>query len=86
MAEWPARFAGLAGGLVEQCIRLHGKGPATRLLDPFLGIGTSAIAAHRQQIENFTGIELDAHYLEAARERLQGEERTQLPDELPLGM
>ena len=35
--------------LVEQCIRLHGKGAATRLLDPFLGIGTSAIAAHRQE-------------------------------------
>ena len=39
--------------LVEQCIRLHGKGPATRLLDPFLGIGTSAIAAHRQGIDRF---------------------------------
>ncbi len=71
--------------LVEQCIRLHGKGPATRLLDPFLGIGTSAIAARRQQIEDFTGIELDAHYLETARERL-AEEATRLPDELPLGL
>jgi site-specific DNA-methyltransferase (adenine-specific) len=71
--------------LVEQCIRLHGKGPATRLLDPFLGIGTSAIAAHRQHIVDFTGIELDAHYLETARERL-GEETNRLPDELPLGI
>ncbi|MGL4398670.1 MAG: DNA-methyltransferase [Luteolibacter sp.] len=71
--------------LVEQCIRLHGKGPATRLLDPFLGIGTSAIAAHRQHIADFTGIELDAHYLETARERL-GEETNRLPDELPLGI
>jgi site-specific DNA-methyltransferase (adenine-specific) len=71
--------------LVEQCVRLHGKGSATRLLDPFLGIGTSAIAAHRQQIEDFTGIELDAHYLETARERLAGE-ATRLPDELPLGL
>ena len=49
--------------LVEQCIRLHGKGRETRLLDPFLGIGTSAVAAHRQGIASFTGIELDAHYL-----------------------
>jgi site-specific DNA-methyltransferase (adenine-specific) len=71
--------------LVEQCVRLHGKGPATRLLDPFLGIGTSAIAAHRQRIENFTGIELDAHYLETARERLAAE-ASLVPDELPLGL
>lgn len=70
--------------LVEQCIRIHGKGRATRLLDPFLGIGTSAIAAHRQQIENFTGIELDAHYLETARERIAGES-ARLADELPFG-
>ena len=65
-------------------MRLHGKGPATRLLDPFLGIGTSAIAAHRQGVENFTGIELDAHYLETARERIAGE-TTRLADELPFG-
>ncbi|NQX01983.1 site-specific DNA-methyltransferase [bacterium] len=71
--------------LVEQCIRLHGKGPATRLLDPFLGIGTSAIAAHRQQITNFTGIELDAHYLETARQRL-ADEITPFREELPLGI
>lgn len=68
--------------LVEQCIRLHGRGPTTRLLDPFLGIGTSAIAAHRQRIVDFTGIELDAHYLEAAHERLR-DETLRLPEELP---
>lgn len=71
--------------LVEQCIRLHGKGPATRLLDPFLGIGTSAIAAHRMLIENFTGIELDEHYLATARERLT-DETTRLSEELPFGV
>lgn len=59
--------------LVEQCVRIHGKGASTRLLDPFLGIGTSAIAAHRAGIADFTGIELDAHYLETARERLAAE-------------
>lgn len=60
--------------LVEQCIRLHGKGAETRLLDPFLGIGTSAIAAVRQKISAFTGIELDAHYLQTARERIAAEQ------------
>jgi site-specific DNA-methyltransferase (adenine-specific) len=57
--------------LVEQCIRLHGKGAATRMLDPFLGIGSSAVAAQQQHLQNFTGIEIDADYLAAARERLE---------------
>jgi site-specific DNA-methyltransferase (adenine-specific) len=70
--------------LVEQCVRLHGKGKQTRLLDPFLGIGTSAIAAQRQQIEEFTGIELDAHYLAAANERL-AEDAAQNASELAFG-
>jgi len=56
--------------LVEQCIRVHGKEAATRLLDPFLGIGTSALAAERMGIAAFTGIELDEHYLATAQERL----------------
>lgn len=70
--------------LVEQCIRLHGKGTATRLLDPFLGIGSSAVAATRQRLENFTGIELDDHYLSVARERVSdeaGKQASPLPSE-----
>lgn len=63
--------------LVEQCVRLHGKGGATRLLDPFLGIGTSAVAAHRAGIESFTGIELDEHYLAVAKERVEAEKDRQ---------
>lgn len=59
--------------LVEQCVRLHGKDSATRLLDPFLGIGTSALAAQRMGIAHFTGIEIDDHYLAAAHERLQAD-------------
>lgn len=59
--------------LVEQCVRLHGKDKATRMLDPFLGIGTSAVAAQRMGLAEFTGIELDDHYLAAARERLEAD-------------
>jgi site-specific DNA-methyltransferase (adenine-specific) len=59
--------------LVQQCVKIHGKGPSTRLLDPFLGIGTSAIAAQRMGLDTFTGIELDEHYLQIARERLAAE-------------
>ncbi len=69
--------------LVQQCIRLQGKGTATRLLDPFLGIGTSALAAASHGLENFTGIELDEHYLETARQRLR-EETNRQSEELPL--
>jgi len=71
--------------LVEQCIRLHGRESATRLLDPFLGIGTSALAAERQSIAHFTGIELDPHYLDAAKLRLE-EQRQQSAAELHLDL
>lgn len=71
--------------LVEQCIRLHGKGAETHLLDPFLGIGSSAVAARRQKLAAFTGIELDAHYLETARERMAAEDERGA-SELPLGI
>ncbi|MGD7652014.1 MAG: DNA-methyltransferase [Verrucomicrobiales bacterium] len=68
--------------LVSQCLLLHGKGGSTRLLDPFLGIGSSAVAACRNGISSFTGIELDAHYLQTARQRLQAEQ-TKTASELP---
>lgn len=60
-------------GLVEQCIRLHGVNNTSHLLDPFLGIGTSAVAAQRMKIENFTGFEIDQYYLSVAQERLRAD-------------
>lgn len=60
--------------LVEQCIRIHGKGEETRLLDPFNGIGTSAVAAHRMNIESYTGFDIDGGYLEVAQERIDAED------------
>lgn len=69
--------------LVEQCVRIHGKGTSTRFLDPFLGIGSSAVAAARQKIGQFTGIELDGSYLAIAKERL-GEVLDPFAGELPL--
>jgi site-specific DNA-methyltransferase (adenine-specific) len=71
--------------LVEQCVRIHGKGSATRLLDPFLGIGSSAVAACRMNLPDFTGIELDEHYLQTARERIN-EEQARQASELPFGI
>lgn len=57
--------------LVRQCVLLHGKGAETRLLDPFLGIGSSAVAAKAMKLARFTGIEIDPQYLTVARERLE---------------
>jgi site-specific DNA-methyltransferase (adenine-specific) len=71
--------------LVSQCVRLHGKGPQTRLLDPFMGIGSAGVAAVRMGIGNFTGIEIDAGYLETARGRIDAE-KARLSGELPLGI
>ncbi|MCP5546505.1 MAG: site-specific DNA-methyltransferase [Akkermansiaceae bacterium] len=70
--------------LVEQCVKIHGKGAETRLLDPFLGIGSSAIAAKRMGVAEFTGIELDEHYLAVARERLNAQTAAR-EQELPFG-
>jgi len=60
-------------GLVQQCIRIHGKGDAANLLDPFNGIGTSAVAAFRSGIASYTGFDIDADYLDVTRERLLAE-------------
>jgi DNA modification methylase len=40
-------------------------------LDPFVGIGSSAVAAQRLKVPNFTGFDIDPGYLATARERLE---------------
>jgi site-specific DNA-methyltransferase (adenine-specific) len=50
------------------CIYLHGRHPAT-VLDPFLGTGTSLVAAHFARARGI-GIDIDATYIETARKRL----------------
>ena len=66
--------------LVRLCILIHGNAESTRLLDPFLGIGSSALAAKFQKIQSFTGIELDAEYLNVARQRLEPDNDPELFD------
>src|SRR5262249_32104345 len=56
--------------LPEQCIRLHGVDRAGTILDPFLGLGNSAIAAMRLE-RDFVGIEIDEGYLREAVQRVQ---------------
>jgi site-specific DNA-methyltransferase (adenine-specific) len=53
----------------EQCVRLHGLERAGTVLDPFLGLGSTALAAARLGV-NFVGIEMDEHYLAEAVRRV----------------
>jgi site-specific DNA-methyltransferase (adenine-specific) len=63
--------------LAVNCIKLHGLSRAQTMLDPFLGIGNSAIAAQRCGVPKFIGFEIDQEYLAEARRRLtQQTERT----------
>jgi len=45
--------------------------PRGTVLDPFCGSGTTGIAAHEED-RHFVGIELDPHYAEISRKRLDG--------------
>ncbi len=56
--------------LAVNCILLHGLTKTKQMLDPFLGIGNSAIAAEQCGVRKFTGFEIDEEYLAEARRRL----------------
>lgn len=54
--------------LPEFCVRLHGVARIGRVLDPFLGLGSTMVSCARLGL-SCDGIELDAGYLEHAVER-----------------
>jgi len=56
--------------LAEWCINLHGASRVHTMLDPFLGIGNSAVAAHRCGVKRFIGFEIDETYLAVAKRRI----------------
>ena len=56
--------------LAERCIKLHGEQRVHKMLDPFLGIGNSAIAAQRCGVKTFIGFEIDKSYWAEAKRRL----------------
>ena len=58
--------------LAEWCIKLHGVTRVETMLDPFLGIGNSAVAAKRCGVKHFIGFEIDEEYLAEAKRRLGG--------------
>lgn len=55
--------------LAEWCIKLHGVSRVETMLDPFLGIGNSAVAARNCGVKKFIGFEIDETYLTEARRR-----------------
>ena len=62
--------------VAENCIKLHGVSRVRTMLDPFLGIGNSAVAAQRCDVKKFIGFEIDETYLAEARQRIQAVSKT----------
>lgn len=56
--------------LAAMCLRLHGITDQSVVLDPFLGLGHSALAARECGAGHFIGFELDEEYLAEARKRV----------------
>jgi site-specific DNA-methyltransferase (adenine-specific) len=61
-ATFPAR-------LPEYCLRLHGVDRLRLVVDPFLGLGNTALACASLGVD-FAGIEVDRHYLDEAVDRV----------------
>lgn len=55
--------------LPEQCIRLHGVRDDLVVMDPFLGIGNTWVAAVKCGVGKFIGFDIDKDYLAIARKR-----------------
>jgi site-specific DNA-methyltransferase (adenine-specific) len=56
--------------LPDMCIRLHGVGRTSLVIDPFLGTGTTALASDELGIA-CVGFEIDSKYVKIARESLR---------------
>jgi site-specific DNA-methyltransferase (adenine-specific) len=61
-------------GLPEMCIRDHGVERARLVLDPFMGIGATAVACVRLALP-YIGFEIDPEYIAIAEERIAAEEQ-----------
>jgi site-specific DNA-methyltransferase (adenine-specific) len=57
--------------LAVNCIKVHAAGPDILMLDPFMGIGHSALAAKRCGVKRFVGFDIDAEYVAVARQALE---------------
>ena len=62
----------------EYCLRLHGLSRIAVAMDPFLGLGSSAVAATQLGLD-FIGVEMDEHYLKEAIARTKAALRGSTP-------
>ena len=60
--------------LAELCIRLHGIERSGLVLDPFMGIGSAALACAKLGVD-FLGFEIDPGYFGTAVERAERESK-----------
>jgi site-specific DNA-methyltransferase (adenine-specific) len=56
--------------LAEYCLKLHGLSKVRLVMDPFSGLGSSAVACAELGV-NFLGIEIDEHYLRESVARVK---------------
>ena len=56
--------------LPTMCIKLHGLNKTRLVLDPFMGIGDTAIACAELNV-NYIGFEIDEEYVKIARKRIE---------------
>jgi site-specific DNA-methyltransferase (adenine-specific) len=64
--------------LPEQCLKLHGLSRIRTVMDPFTGLGSTAVACARLGV-NFIGAEIDETYVKEAVSRTQGISSERLP-------
>jgi len=55
--------------LPEMCLKIHGVKKIKLVLDPFMGIGSTAVACKKLNVD-FIGFEIDNSYVDIATERL----------------
>ena len=55
--------------LPEMCLKLHGTDKIKLAMDPFMGIGSTALACKKLDV-NFIGFEIDESYVDIANKRL----------------
>jgi site-specific DNA-methyltransferase (adenine-specific) len=55
--------------LVKNCLLLHGNASELTVLDPFLGIGNTVVAAQGLQVRRAIGFDIDEDYLQVAAEK-----------------
>lgn len=70
--------------LASNCILLHGAGKHSTVVDPFVGLGSSAVAAYDCCVGSFAGFDVQLEYLHHAQDRLNKHATARSPLSLSL--